>query len=111
MSFGKMTSFIDIVETQTAKDSEGFTVSNDVILASVRAFKEERHGTEKWANMSALSTATAIFKFRVISDLKVTTEMIIICDNERYQITSVEDVRSRGMYIEVLAEKLEGSKK
>jgi hypothetical protein len=35
--------------------------------------------------------------------------MVIVCEYGRYQILSVEDVRGRGMYIEVLAEKLESS--
>jgi hypothetical protein len=42
MSLGKMSAFIDIIETALRKDSEGFAVSSDVVLASVRAYKEEK---------------------------------------------------------------------
>jgi hypothetical protein len=36
--------------------------------------------------------------------------MAIICGGERYKILSAEDVRGRGMYVEVLAERLEATK-
>ena len=42
----------------------------------------------------------------MIPRLTVTTDMVILCDNERYNIVSVEDIRLRGMYIEVLASKI-----
>ena len=35
MSFGKMNGFADIVKTKQVKDSEGFTHSEDEVLASV----------------------------------------------------------------------------
>ena len=40
MSFGKMNGFADIVETRQIKDSEGFTHSEDEVLASVRVYRE-----------------------------------------------------------------------
>ena len=107
MSFGKMNTYIDIINTIPIKDEEGFAKKGDNILASVRAYKEDRHGNEKWMNMALYSTASSLFRFRKISGLKVTTEMVIACEDSRYQILSVEDVRGRGMYVEVLAEKLE----
>ena len=110
MSFGKMNSFIDIVESDLSKDDAGFVTSNDVVLASVMAYREERHGNRFWANQATFSSANCLFRFRVIPGLEITTKLAIICDNSRYKILSAEDVRSRGMYIEVLAERLEASK-
>ena len=107
ISFGKMNTFIDIINTVTIKDEEGFAKKGDNILASVRAYKEDRHGSERWTNMASFSTATCLFRFRKIPGLEVITEMLIVCEDGRYQILSVEDVRNRGMYIEVLAEKSE----
>lgn len=104
-----MNAFIDIVESQSKKDDEGFTSTADVVVASVRAYREGRHGTEKWANLAAFSRATDLFRFRVIPGLTVTTEQFILCGGDRFNITSVEDVRGRGMYLEVLAEKVAGS--
>lgn len=109
MSFGKMNTFCDIITTEPVKDDEGFVNTGDTVLASLRAYKEERHGNEKWANRAAFSTATALFRFREMPSLEMTTSLYIVCDTGRYRILSVEDVKGRGMYIEVLAERLESS--
>ena len=106
MSFGKMNTFIDIVERVTEKDSEGFSNEVDNIVASIKAYREGRHGTEVWANRATFSGATDLFRFRCIPNISVTTAMVIICDNHRFEITSVEDVKDRGMYIEVLAKEV-----
>ena len=109
MSFGKMNTFIDIISVEKTKDNEGFGKYKDIILASVRAYKEDRHGNEKWANRAAFSEATALFRFRRIPDVEVSTNMVIVCNDGRYEITNVEDVKGRGMYIEALAKKVVGS--
>lgn len=109
MSYGKMNTFINIISTAPSKDADGFVTTGDHIIASVRAYKEDRHGNERWANMAAFSEATALFRFRKIPGIEITTALFIVCGDERYRIVSAEDVRGRGMYIEVLAEKLEPS--
>lgn len=106
MSFGKMNGFADIVITKRIKDSEGFSTTADEILASVRVYREGRHGSERWANLAAFSEATDLFRFRVIPDLTVTTDHILVCEDGRFEITSVEDVKGHGMYTEVLAKKV-----
>lgn len=106
MSFGKMNTFIDLVEKKKDLDDEGFSTITDVVVASVRAYREGRHGSEKWANRSTFSDATDLFRFRTIPDVKITTAMVLICEDGRYEITSVEDVKGRGMYIEVLAKEV-----
>ena len=111
MSFGKMNVFIDIVQKKVTTDDEGFKVETDEVLASVRAYREGRHGSEKWANRAAFSSATDLFRFRVIPGLEVTTDMAVVCGESRFQISSVEDVKGRGMYLEVLAEEVKASGK
>ena len=106
MSFGKMNTFIDLVEKQKVLDDEGFSTITDVVVASVRAYREGRHGSEKWANRSTFSDATDLFRFRVIPGITVTTAMVISCADSRFEITSVEDVKGRGMYIEGLAKEV-----
>lgn len=106
MSFGKMNGFADIIITKKVKDSEGFTATVDEVLASVRVYREGRHGSQRWANLAAFSEATDLFRFRVIPGVGITTDHIIVCDGGRYDIVSVEDVKGRGMYIEVLARKV-----
>jgi len=110
MSFGKMNNFIDIIQTVHKKDAAGFAISEDVVLASVRAYREDRHGNKIWANRAAFSTATVMFRFRVIPDLDIVPSLNIACQGEQFKILSAEDVRNRGMYIEVLAEHIQPSK-
>lgn len=105
MSFGKMNTLIDIIETKKVKDPDGFVITIDVVVASIRAYREERHGSTFWANRAAWSTATNLFQFRVIPGLLITTAMKIGCGSDKFKITSVENVRGKGMYIELLAEK------
>ena len=109
MSFGKMNVFIDIISTAPVKDAEGFVTTGDNILASVRAYKEDKHGSERWANMAVFAEASALFRFRKIPGVTVDTTMFIVCADGRYKIISAEDVRGRGMYIECICTKIEGS--
>ena len=109
MSFGKMNTFIDIIEKTTIKDSDGFSTERDNVLASVRAYREGRHGNEKWANRATFSEATDLSRFRFIPEITVTTSMVLVCDGDRFEITSVENVKGRGMYLEVLAKEVKPS--
>lgn len=109
MSFGKMNGFADIVREKHTKDKAGFDKIEDEVLASVRVYREGRHGSTRWANLAAFSTATDLFRFRCIPGLTVTTDQFLICDGCRYDIVSVEDVKGRGMYIEALAKKVVSS--
>lgn len=80
-------------------------VLSSVLIASVRVYREGRHGSQRWASLAAFSEATDLFRFRCIPGLTVTTDHFLICDDFRYDIVSVEDVKGRGMYIEVLAKR------
>ena len=111
MSFGKMNTFITIVEKRIKTDEEGFKVQEDADVASVRAYREGRHGNERWANRATFTDATTLFRFRIIPNITVTTAMLIICGEDRFEITSVEDVKGRGMYVEVLAKEVQPSGK
>ena len=101
-----MNTFIDIVEQDTIIDAEGFKTEVDNIVASVRAYREGRHGNEKWSNRASFSEATDLFRFRSIPGLTITTSMVIVVKDKKFDITSVEDVKGRGMYIEVLAKEV-----
>ena len=107
MSFGKMNGFADIVKTKQVKDSEGFTHSEDEVLASVRVYREGRHGSQRWANLAAFSEATDLFRFRCIPGLTITTDHFLVTHDGRYDIVSAGDVKGRGMYIEILAKRSE----
>ena len=67
----------------------------------------EKDGTAvSGGQISAFSEATDLFRFRSIPGLGITTDHIIVTDGERFEVTSVEDVKGRGMYTEVLAKKV-----
>ena len=102
MSFGKLNKNIEIVTAVSAKDPEGFAVNGDAVIANVRAYFEPKNSTEKWRNNAVFAEANALFRFRSIPGVTVDTTMTIICGGERYNIISAEDVRGRGMYVEVL---------
>ena len=108
MSYGKMNKFAEIIRTHKYKDKEGFVKQGEHVLASVRVYQEGRHSSERWANLAALSVATDLFRFRRIPRVKPTTHDYIVCEGKRYEIVSVEDVKGRGMYIEILAKISEG---
>ena len=103
MSFGRMNTPISIAQEIVTKDAEGFATKIDQVLASVFAYREGRHGSKKWFNRASFSEATDLFRFRTIPGLTVSTAHVILCGDDRFEITSVEDVKGRGMYIEVLA--------
>ena len=100
---GSMNKKARIIKLVNSKDSEGFASETEQTIADIRCYKEGRHGSERWANLAAFSEATDLFRFRKVPGVKVTEEYLIVYENERYEILSVEDIRGRGLYLEVLA--------
>jgi len=103
MSIGKMNSIINIITTEQVKDADGFTSSVDITVASVRAYFEQKNSTERWRSMAQNNEVNALFRLRKIPNLELDCRHIIVCEGKRYNIYSVENVRGRGMYLEVLA--------
>ena len=60
----------------------------------------------KWANRAQFTEATHLFRF-LYPGIEIKTDMVILCEDKRFEITSVENVKGRGMYIEVLAKVVE----
>ena len=111
MSFGRMTEFIDIIETIKVKDAEGFSGEPvEKVILSTRAYFEQQRGTKVWANRAAFSTATAMFTFRADPAVKITPSYFIRHRGELYRILSVRDAGGRGMYVEILADKISAVK-
>lgn len=113
MAFGKMNTKIQILSTEQVKDKDGFTVDVETVLASIHAYKEVRNTSARWERIignAAFSGVNALFRFRKVPELTVATSHFITDLEGRYNIVSSEDVRGRNMYVEVLAEKIEGSK-
>ena len=101
---GKFNKKITLKDKRTTKDAEGFTSSELVNVAIVYAYFEEKHGSEKWVNRAELFKATALFRFRKLSQ-KITTDMVINYNNAIYEITSITDIG--GAYSEVMAKVVE----
>ncbi len=108
MSFGKMNSFIEIISAEPVNDADGFVNHEDTVIASVRAYFEQKNSTEKWRNMAQSDEVNALFRLRAIPGFELNTRHIIVCEGKRYNIYSVENVKSRGMYLEVLAVSADG---
>lgn len=108
MSFGKMITQISIMRVDFVTDDSGFKNRKDVLIAETRAYHEGRHGSVRWVNLAAFSSATDLFRIRMIPGVEVTPDNYILCGGVRYKIHSVENVKSRGMYLEILAERTAG---
>ena len=112
MSYNKFNTRIEIVQTKTEKDAEGFGVDHDEVLANVRAYREKQRGSKFWASRVAqFERANRLFQFRRIPGLEITTKMAIIADGRRHDILHVDDTLARGAYVEVLAESIEPSRR
>jgi hypothetical protein len=109
MSVARMNSFIEIVSTNSTKDSEGFVARGDTVVANVRAYFEPKNASEKWRNNAAFTEASALFRFRAIPGVAIDSTLYILCGGDRYRIISAEDVRRRGMYIEAICAKVEST--
>ena len=109
MGLGLMNKKAQLCILTNTIDSEGFSGRTVEVLADIRVFVEGRHGSERWANLAAFSEATELFRFRKLPNITVTTKHYILYEGERYDILSVENVKGRNMYIEVLAKKVVAS--
>lgn len=109
MGLGLMNKKAKIISITRETDSEGFSFKNIKVLAEVRVFVEGRHGSERWANLAAFSEATELFRFRTIPGVEVTTKYYILYEGNEYNILSVENVKGRNMYVEVLAKRVVSS--
>ena len=101
--------FIEIIQRRGATDEEAFSSDQDVVLASVRAEKSYGSMTEKQANDATFAAQTAVFRLRHIPGLRVEPSMFITDAAGRYNITAVDEISGRGMYIEILAKKVTSS--
>jgi hypothetical protein len=108
MSFGKMARhFCTIKRLTKTIDSDSFaTQTETAIVTNARCYREGRHGSERWANLSTFSDVTDLFRLRVDPSIHITTNDILYCGDDCFRIYSVEDVRGKGLYVEILATKV-----
>jgi head-tail adaptor len=101
-----MNTHIDIISTVPTKNTEGFVTKGDTVIASVRAYKELKNTSPKWANMAQFTTATALFRIRKIPKIDITNRHIIADFDGRYNILSVDNISGRGIWLEIIAEEV-----
>lgn len=106
MSFGKMNQFAAIISRTIGTDSEGFKSETDTTIANLRCYHEARHGSRHWANLATFSQATDLFVIRKQSCPTVKRGFFILHKNVRYKILDIKDVKERGMYLEIYAERV-----
>lgn len=111
MGFSQMDVFIEIVAREPFKDAEGFATQRDVVLFSGRACKSvTAGGSERWRNEAAFSEELTTFRFRRVPGLKITTDHFIVDEDGRYNITKVDNVSGRGMYVNLTASLIQPAK-
>lgn len=107
MALGRMTIPATIKRDTVTKDADGFaTTPTATELASVRVWREGRHGSARWANLATFSEATDLFRLRRVQNVEFRTGDYIVIGNDRWDIESVELVKGHGIYIEMLATKV-----
>ena len=103
MSISELNTPIQILRLRIGRDRDGFPTESDELIACVRARAETRSAAERWSSNAVLREASALFTFRHIPHIDITTDMVIVCGAERYNIVSVENVRGRNLYTQVAA--------
>ena len=107
MSFGAMNKIADIIKVHHYVDDDGFNQTAEEKVATVRVYREAQHASKYWANLAQFSKATNVFRMRIVPGLKITDDMLIYCDGQKFKIESIEDVSGKGMYLEIKAEEVE----
>ena len=105
MALGRLDTPITFTLLSKEKDEEGFSNMVSHPIACVRAYKEDKNTTEKWANKALLEDVTTLFQIRYLPNIKITTDMQIECFDGTYDIKSVENIKGRNMYLQILAKK------
>lgn len=105
MALGRLDTPITFTLLSKEKDEEGFSNMVSHPIACVRAYKEDKNTTEKWANKALLEDVTTLFQIRYIPNIRITTDMQIECFDGTYDIKSVENIKGRNMYLQILAKK------
>ncbi len=103
MSIGDLNTPIQILRLRFGRDRDGFPTESDELIACVRARAETRNATERWSSRAVLREASAVFTFRRIPHIEITTDMAIVCGADRYNIVSVENIRGRNLFTQVVA--------
>ena len=105
VSLGMMTTPITISSKTVTTDAEGFASETLVKVLDAKAYREQRQATEIWRNRAEFCSATDMFIIRKPS-AAIKTDMVIECGGELFEIRSIDALKGRGMYLQILAEEV-----
>ena len=100
MGLGQMRHFIDIIALSHARDSAGFDIVAENVVATVRAEVEHRHASSAWLNRAAYTKATAIFRIRTHPAITVDESIDSIEQVGRYTVIEAHQHTPEGGAVE-----------
>jgi len=103
----KLNHFIELFRVEQETDPDGFPVERDVFLASVRAYREDRYGSETWKNRSLFRQQRRFLESGEFPASHSIPRCVVVTEDGRHNILSVEDIRRKGLYWEILAERVD----
>lgn len=95
------TEYGSLVDVEYFTDSEGFRIKKERLLDTVPISVERKSTTEKWMNSAMLSEASAVVRLRYPT-FCISTKTALLIGEKRYNILSVENVRSRNRWLELV---------
>jgi head-tail adaptor len=100
---------VAVVRREYVLDAEGFSVSQSIPVMEAKAEVELKKANEFWANLAAWSEVDAIFRIRRKPGVEIDSSMLLIAPDGEYNVTSVDSIKGRGMYIEIMAKRISPS--
>ena len=88
---------------------EGFATTVEEVLASIRVYREGRHGSQRWANLAAFSEATDLFQIQKPADFELSRAYLLESGGERFEILDIERIKGHDLYLQIIAKCITGA--
>jgi len=109
LRLGKFTGSVTILQKVRTKDAEGFTSQTLNVVSTVRCYHEGREGKLLQANLATFTEATDLFQIAKPADFTLSRAYVLECGGKRYEILSVDPLKGRDLYLQVIAKSIEGA--
>ena len=109
LRLGKFTGRLTILQKVRTQDDEGFGTQSEVEVASARCYREGRMGSTRWENLAAFTEATDLFQIEKPAGLTLTRGYMLEHNGERFEILDIERIKGHGLYLQILAKRIEGA--
>jgi len=111
VSFGKMTTPVVLIGLgEYSIGDDGSAVDNPYNIKRTFAYMEQRNFGKRWINLAEWTEASVMFRLCFDPSLVLDDIRRVQVDKpsgKTYKVLSIENVRGRSMYIEILAELIE----